>query len=150
MYRLIYSELLSIVGPQSMLKIEILAYALCEVSSESLGYLNMADIRDILRSCKDTEIDENFRDNVIKSLSADCPICGDSYPRSHMEKMFLCDHTCCLNCVKRYYRGTVKEIRDLKSLKKLTCFMEEHEISDEVKLNFFQWLETKVSYNSFI
>jgi len=147
---MIYSELSRIVGRQSMLKIEILAYALCEVPSENLEYLNMSDIRDILRSCKDTEIREDFRDYVVKSLSMECPICTSSFPRSHMEKMFLCDHTCCLDCIKIYYRSTVKEIGDPKALKRLTCFIEQHDILDEVKLNFFQYLGAKVSYNSSI
>lgn len=150
MYRLIYSELSRIVGPQSYIKIEILANALCEVPRDSLEHLTMSDIRDILRSCKDTEIREDFRDNVVRSLSMECLACSGSYPRSHMERMFLCDHTCCLDCIKIYYRTTIAEIRDPESLKKLTCCMEPHEISDDVKLNFFQYLGTKVNYNSFI
>jgi len=149
MYRLIYSELSRIVGPQSYIKIEILADALCEVPPDSLEHLTMSDIRDILRSCKDTEIHEDFRQDVIKCLSQECQICFGSFPRSHMERMFLCDHTYCLDCTKMYYRSTVKEIRDPKSLRKLTCVMEEHEILEEVKLNFFQYLGTKVSYHSF-
>jgi len=64
--------------------------------------------------------------------------------------MFLCDHTCCLDCIKIYYRSTVKEIGDPKALKRLTCFIEQHDILDEVKLNFFQYLGAKVSYNSSI
>jgi hypothetical protein len=61
-----------------------------------------------------------------------------------MQEMFLCTHTCCLDCAKDYYRGVIKEIKDPESLKKLTCFQELHEISDDVKMNFFNFLGTKV------
>ena len=145
MHRLIYSELSRIVRELSSLKIELLAYALCKVSLESLEYLNVVDIRDIINSTSNTQIREDFQDNTIKSLSLECPICGGSYPRSRMETMFLCNHMCCLTCVKEYYRNTIKEIRDSRALQKLTCFDGGHEISDDVKLNFFQYLGAKVS-----
>ena len=148
MYRLIYTELSKIVGRQSPLKIELLAYALCKVPSNTLQYLNMADIKDIIRSCPDTQIHDSFQDYAIRSLSTDCPICSESFPRSRMETMFLCDHMCCVTCAKDYYRLTIKQIRDSGALKKLTCFQEELEISEETKLNFFQYLGSKVSYNS--
>jgi hypothetical protein len=150
MHRLIFSELSKIVGPQSTFKIEALANALCEVSPSNLKYLKVADIRDILRSCSDTRIPDNFGDNLMRSLSMECPICSGSYPRSFMEEMYLCSHTCCLDCVKQYYRNAIKGIKDPKSLNRLTCFQEEHEITDEIKLNFFQHIGTKVSYFSFV
>jgi hypothetical protein len=149
MYRLIYTELSKVVGRQSALKIEFLAYAICKVSPDSLQHLNMVDIKDILRSTGDTQIREDFQENAIKTLSMECPICMESFPRSRMEIMFLCNHTCCLNCAKDYYRRTIKEIRDSAALKKLTCFQEEHEISEEIRLNFFQYIGSKVSFNSF-
>jgi hypothetical protein len=65
-----------------------------------------------------------------------------------METMFLCGHMCCVTCAKDYYRHTIKQIRDSGALKKLTCFQEEHEIAEDIKLNFFQYLGAKVSYNS--
>ncbi|CAF1251018.1 unnamed protein product [Rotaria sordida] len=145
MYRLIYSELSTVIGRQSVLKIELLAYALCKVSSNSLEHLSMADIKDILRSSSDTEIHENFQDNAIKSLSMECPICTESYPRSRMETMFLCGHMCCLTCARDYYRSTIQQIRDPQALKKLTCYDEELEIADDVKLNFFQYLGSKLN-----
>ncbi|CAF3657312.1 unnamed protein product [Rotaria sordida] len=145
MYRLIYSELSNVIGRQSVLKIELLAYALCKVSSNSLEHLSMADIKDILRSSSDTEIHENFQDNAIKSLSMECPICTESYPRSRMETMFLCGHMCCLTCARDYYRSTIQQIRDPQALKKLTCYDEELEIADDVKLNFFQYLGSKLN-----
>lgn len=75
----------------------------------------------------------------------DCVICGGSYPRRCMEKMFLCDHTCCIECIKGYYRVTVAEIRDPSSLQRLTCCMEPVPILEDVKLEFFQYLGTKVN-----
>ncbi len=146
MFRLVFSELSKIIGQQSELKIEILANVLCEVPADSIQHLNMVDIRDIVLSCADTRIHDNFRDHAIKFLATDCPICGEYFPRSRMEEMFLCRHTCCLDCVKRYYRGVIKEIKDVQSLKKLTCFEETLDISDDVKMNFFNFLGTKVIY----
>jgi hypothetical protein len=144
MYRLIFSELSKVIGPQSELKMEILANGLCEAPADSIQRLNMVDIRDIVLSCGDRAIPDNFRDTVMKFLSTECPICTEFYPRSRMEEMFLCRCTCCLDCVKDYYRGVIKEIKDPESLKRLTCFQELHEISDDVKMNFFNFLGTKV------
>jgi hypothetical protein len=149
MYRLIYTELSRIVQGLSAVKIELLAYALCEVPFDSLEHLNVVDIRDILNSCSNTQIREDFQENAVKLLSLECPICGGSYPRSRMETMFLCGHMCCLTCIKEYYRNTIKEIRDSRALNKLTCFEEAHEISEDVKLNFFQHLGTQVKYEDF-
>ncbi|CAF3298632.1 unnamed protein product [Rotaria socialis] len=145
MFRLIYSELSNVVGPQSGVKIELFAYALCDVSPDTLKYLYMIDVKDILRTTNDTEINENFRDNAFKSLSIQCPMCFESYPRGRMETMYLCDHVCCLDCIKQYYRGAIKEIREPQSLLKLTCFQELKPISDDVKLNFFQYIGSKFS-----
>lgn len=147
---MLFSELSRIVDFKSSLKIEILSYVLCEVDADSLEYITMSDIRDILRSCKDTEIPENYRDNVFKYLSVECPMCGGTFPRSHIEKMFLCEHICCLDCTKIYYRMVVKEIRDADSLKRLTCCSEAHDIPDDVKMHFFPYLGTKVHFHSFI
>jgi hypothetical protein len=67
-----------------------------------------------------------------------------------MERMFLCRHALCIGCTKRFYRASIKEITNAESLKRLTCFVDNHELSDDIKWDFFQYLETKVSYNSFI
>ncbi|CAF4929174.1 unnamed protein product [Rotaria sp. Silwood1] len=144
MYRLIYSELSHIIGQQFGLKIELFSYALCKVSVASLEHISIADIKDIC-SIKDTAIHENFQDNAIKFLSMECPVCCDSFPRSRMETMYLCNHMCCLTCAQDYYRNAIQEIRDPQALKKLTCFQEEIEISDDVKLNFFQYLGSKLN-----
>ncbi|CAF4342928.1 unnamed protein product, partial [Rotaria sordida] len=65
--------------------------------------------------------------------------------RSQMETMFLCDHKCCLGCLKDYYRNNINKIQDSKSLNKLTCFSEEHEITGDTKMNFFTYLEAKLT-----
>lgn len=152
MYRLLSSELKRVVGIQSILKIEILASVLCEVPADSLDNLTIADIRDVLRAYSDHDIPDNYRDSLLKCLSTECPACGGNFPRSQMEKLFSCDnddHTCCLDCTKRYFRITVKEIRDTKSLRQLTCCIEQHEIADDANI-FFPILGTKVSLYVYI
>ncbi|CAF1348064.1 unnamed protein product [Rotaria magnacalcarata] len=144
-FRLIYSELSNVVGPQSDVKIELFAYALCDASPDTLKYLYMIDVKDILRTTSDTQINENFRENAFNSLSIQCPLCLESFPRGRMETMYLCDHVCCLDCIKQYYRGAIKEIGEPQSLSKLTCFQELVPISDDVKLNFFQYIGSKFS-----
>ncbi|UJR09583.1 hypothetical protein I4U23_013818 [Adineta vaga] len=144
MFRLIYNELCRISRNLSPVKIELIAYALYKVSLESLEHLNIIDIRDIIKSCDDREIRDDFQDSVMKLLSLECPICSGLYPRSQMETMFLCDHQCCLSCIKQYYRDTIKAIRNPESLNKLTCF-QEHILDDDVRLNFFQYLGTKLN-----
>ena len=127
---MIYSELSHAVSEQSPLKIEIFANVLWDVPRESLEHLSLQDIRDILLQGTDTEF-YYFQGNAARLLSTECPICADYYPCSRMEKMFLCEHTCCLDCAKRYYRDTIKEIKDSQSLKQLTCFDEPVELTDE-------------------
>ena len=141
---MIYSELSHAVSKQSELQIELFADVLWKVPLDSLEYLNLKDIQDILRSCSQTEL-YYFQENAAKLLSTECPICGNSFPCSRMETMFLCHHICCLDCAKNYYRGTIPQIRDSQTLKKLTCFENAVELTDETKLNFFQYLESKVS-----
>lgn len=150
MFRVIFSELSQIIGPQSVLKIEILANAICEAPAESINELGMIDIRDIVLSCDDTRIPENFQPNTFKALAIECPMCAMPFPRSRMEEMFLCRHICCVDCIKQYYRHTIAKIQDSGSLKKLTCFMEEIDINDDVKLNFFNYLGTKVIHLLFL
>ena len=89
----------------------------------------------------------NIVDTTTNSSMIECPVCADEYPVSQMERMFLCDHMICLPCLKDYYRLVIKEIRDFKSLKRLICLWEEHEISEDMTWDFLQYLETKVSYN---
>lgn len=145
---MIFSELSLIIGPQSSLKIEILANVLCALPYDNFEHLNMIDLRDIVLSCDDRAIPENFEERVKKALSKDCAICGSSYPNSYMQEMFLCSHLCCLDCVKQYYRSVVSQISDVKSLNRLTCFQESHPITEDVRLNFFNYLGTKVNEQS--
>jgi hypothetical protein len=126
MYRLLYSELSRIIGRQLSVKIEMLASMLCELSLESIENL------------------DNFRTHAMNSLSIVCSICTISFPRSQMETMFLCEHICCLICIKNYYRNNIIQIGDYQSLNRLTCFQEAHQITNETKMNFFIHLESKV------
>jgi hypothetical protein len=132
------------------LKLQILANCLSDAPAESIEHLTMADLRDIVLSCADNRISDYFQGNVTKMLSADCPICYNSYPSSRMETMLLCSDKFCIDCVKKHYRDTIKIIRDPESLKKLTCCANEHEISEDVKLDFFNMLGTKVIIVTYI
>ena len=67
------------------------------------------------------------------------------FPRNRMETMFLCDHVFCLDCVNEYYRNTIRQIKDFRKLKKITRFDKAVEPTDEIKLNIFSCLESKVS-----
>lgn len=89
-------------------------------------------------------------DTATQSLVVECPVCVCEYPRSRMETMFLCGHTFCIDCTKGYYRAAIKEIKNAESLKRLPCLVQHLELSDDIKWDFFQYLEIKVSYNSFI
>jgi hypothetical protein len=144
MYRLLYSELLHRIGQQSPVKIETLAGILCKSSSESIENLDMATIKNILGS--DSSFNDNFGSHATNSLSIQCPICTASFPRTQMETMFYCLHECCLECLKNYYRNTISQIVNYQSLKKLTCFLEEHEITEDVddRNLFFVVLRSKV------
>jgi len=144
MYRLLYSELLPIIGRESVVKIEMFALILCESPSESIENLDIVTIKSILCSTDPSQIHENFQTHAMNSLSKACPICLNSFPRNKMESMFLCDHMCCLDCAKDYYRTNIDKIQDSQSLNILTCFMEPHEITSETNLNFFVYLEAKV------
>src|ERR1700722_9388226 len=110
MYRLIFSELSCTVGLQSSVKIELFTSALCGVPLDSLQYLDMADIKDILRSCRDDRIDVTFGAEASKALAMECPLCYGTYPRSKMEAFFLCDDTCCTNCAKEYYKIAINNM----------------------------------------
>lgn len=145
MFRLLYTELSRIIRDLSALKIELLAYALCETPLESFEHLSIIDIRDIVNSCGNREIRDDFQEKARQLLAIECPMCFGSYPRSRMESMFLCNHSCCVDCAKNYYRGAVKDIGDSTSLNKLTCFCEHLPITDDVRWNFFQFLGAKVS-----
>src|ERR1700722_15963806 len=139
MFRLLYSELSSIVGRQLAVKIETLAAMLCELPLENLENLDIIAIKSILNSSNDLQFNDNFQTHAMNSLSIACPICMTYFPRNQMETMFLCDHICCLGCIKKYYRANISQIHDNQSLNRLTCFMEPHEITIETKMNFLTW-----------
>jgi hypothetical protein len=140
MSRLLYSEFSSVIGQQIPVQIETLASILCEeLSTDSIENLDIAAIKNIFPTNTNSGFNDDFRANIIKSLSIMCPICANSYPRNQIETMYLCTHTCCLGCIKDYYRETVKTVQDLQSLNKLTCFQETHPIVEDVKMNFFQY-----------
>jgi hypothetical protein len=142
MYRLLYSELLHTVGPQVPVKIETLAAILCESSSEYIENLDAAIFKNIL--CSSTDFNDGFGSQAMNSLSIMCPICTFYFPRTQMETMLLCQHECCKECIKNYYRNTINEIGNSQSLNKLPCFMEKIQITEDNKMNFFICLESKV------
>lgn len=142
MHRLLYSELSCVIDRQLPVKIETLASILCELPLESIENLDIASIKDILR----LQFDDTFRERVKNILSLVCPICAVYFPRSQMETMYLCDHMCCLDCIKTYYRNNINKIGDCQSLNRLTCFHVAHPITEEGKMDFFIYLGAKVCY----
>ena len=104
---------------------------------------SVSDLKSILCS-NDFQVLDNYRKNVTDLLAMQCPICYASFPRTQMEPMFLCDHMCCAECTKNFYRTTIDEIQDTQSLNRLTCFHTPHEITDDQHMFFFIWLEAKV------
>ena len=147
MYRLLYSELSHIIGRQGDVKIEIFASMLCEASLDNIENLDIITIKNILGSSDASYIDNNFQTHAMNSLASECPICLGSFPRSKMESMLLCNHMCCLPCLKDYYRNNIDKIQDIHSINILTCFMEPHAITNETHHNFFTYLEAKVCSN---
>ena len=145
MHRLLNSELSHIIRPQSPVKIELLAYVLCEIQVDTLERVDIADIKNILCSCEDSQIDESFHARALDALSTECEVCGNSYPRCQMESMFLCNHSCCINCVKDYYRVAIQNARSPEALNALTCY-EKHDLPVDIdtRMNFFQYLGSKV------
>lgn len=123
------------------IKIETIAGIFCNLPMDDLENLDVATIRSLCSR----EFDGYFIDNANKLFSNMCPICGGSFPRSQMETMYLCSHMCCLECLKNYYRNNICRITDARSLNQLTCFQEAHDITTDTKLDFFQYLGSKVS-----
>lgn len=144
--RLLYSELSHIIRRQSPVKIELLAFVLCDIPLEALEHADISDIKNILCSCEDTQIDESFQAKARYSLSQECALCGESFPRSRIEAMYLCPHACCTNCIKEYYRTAIPNIRNAEALSTLTCF-ERHDLpaDNDERMGFFQFLGSKVS-----
>ena len=142
MYRLLFSELSRIFVPQSPVKIECVARALCTVPMDMLEYLHISDLKNILLSDGD-----NYETIVSKFLAVECPICSDSFPLSRIENMFLCEHVCCVDCIKRHYRVAIDAIQDPRSLATLTCY-ENHPLPEDLdeRMNFFSCLQIKVRW----
>ncbi|CAF3343835.1 unnamed protein product [Rotaria socialis] len=141
-HRLLISEISNVMGPQAPVKIEMISSVLCELSLDAIGSLNIAAVKNLVTLNKEIQSD-SFRKDAINALSTTCPICLTTVPRNQMETMFLCDHMCCLECLKIYYQNTIREIEDHKSLNRLTCFSEAHELTNDTKMNFFTYLEAK-------
>lgn len=143
-----YSELTRRIGQQLSVKIEILASVLCEPSiADAIQNLDISTIKSvILSSTSNTHVTDNFRVFALNTLSIQCVACLSHFPRSQMESMLLCSHLCCLECTKDYYRVAINEIQDQKSLSRLTCIQEEHEIKDDQSMTFFILLEAKVFF----
>ncbi len=141
MYRLLYSEISPIIHSKDSVKVEMFARMLCDLPSDKIENLDINTIKNILSS---SSLGENFEMNAISSLSSACPICMTSFPRNQMESMYLCDHMCCLPCLKNYYKVNIDQIQDVHSLTILTCFCEKHEITSDTHHNFFTYLGSKV------
>jgi hypothetical protein len=139
MCRLLSSELTPKIGQMPSYKIEQFVRVICDSSSESIENLDITAVRNLF-SANVTNFDVNIRN----SLSIQCQICQDYFPRNKMETMFLCDHQFCLTCVMRYYRSNIDNVRDSKSLRILTCCVEAHEIPAESDTTFFSYIEAKV------
>jgi hypothetical protein len=148
MYRLLYSELSHILGRQVDVKIEMFTLMLCELPLENIENLDIATIKNILCSSDGSQINDNFQIHAMNALPKTCPICLGIFPLGQMENMFLCDHMCCLDCLKGYYRSNIDKIQDHQSINLLTCFHEPHEITNETHHTFFTYLEAKVCSNS--
>jgi len=127
-------------GPQLSLTIELFARMICDSSFDTIENLDIATVKNILSSSQS----DNFSNNAKNLLSMQCPICLGSFPRNQMESMFLCDHQCCLDCLKNYYRTNINSIQDNRSLSILTCFSTRHEITADRFMNFFTYIEAKV------
>jgi hypothetical protein len=119
--------------------IELFARVICDSPSESIENLDIITIKNILSLSFD-----NFDQKAKNFLSIQCPMCFTFFPRNQMETMFLCDHQCCLECLKGYYRANINNIQDTKSLSILTCFSTRHDITAENDMNFFTYIEAKV------
>lgn len=109
---------------------------LCSKSYDTIKNIDVGSLRTFLNASSATSMTENF--------FTDCPICYESFPLNRMESPFLCEHTCCSQCMKDYYRTAINDVRDASSISALTCYMERHPITDDTHHLFFIWLQTKV------
>jgi hypothetical protein len=133
------------IAKASSIKIEWISLALCDISIETLEYVTIDDIKSVIQSCEDSQVDESYYDTVSRYFSHACPICGDTFPASQMESMLLCSDQCCRMCTKTYYRTAILGLNDSTVLNSLTCF-ERHPVPNDAseRMCFFQLLDAKV------
>lgn len=140
MFRLISGELSNferdLIGPQ----IEVLSRRLCELPVDEIDNFDLSS----LKSLCSMRLDGNFYEQTTNILSVSCPICGGNFPRAQMETMFFCNHSCCRDCTKNYYRAILPNIGNVTALGRLTCFQEEHQLTDDQSSIFFAWITSKV------
>ena len=144
MYRVVYAELLPILGTRSAAKIEMFIRQICDTSVDRVENLSIASIKDALTSGDDRGISDNFAENANRLLPEPCPTCLIAFPRDQMEVMFLCNHRCCLPCLKIHYRTAINAIQGKVTLNRLTCFHTPHPIGEDKHDEFFTYLNPKV------
>jgi len=131
------SELPPIVGTTIVFNIDIFTRMLCEKSSETIKNIDIGSLRTFLTASNATAMVDTFL--------VDCPLCYETYPRSRLESLFLCQHSCCSDCMKDYYRTAINNVQVASSIGALTCYQERHPITnDETHHLFFNWLQTQV------
>ena len=117
--------------------IDIFARMLCDNSLETIKDIDIASLETFL-----TASDASF---LTETFFVDCPICFETYSKNRMESLFLCQHSCCSDCMKDYYRTAINNVQVASSIGALTCYQERHPITnDETHHLFFNWLQTQV------
>jgi len=125
------------VGTTIVFNIDIFTRMLCEKSSETIKNIDIGSLRTFLTASNATAMVDTFL--------VDCPLCYETYPRSRLETPFLCQHSCCSDCMKDYYRTAINNVQDASSIGALTCYQERHPITDdETHHLFFNWLQKQV------
>ena len=144
MCRLLYSELLPRFGSGMTIKIDMFVRTVCDFPFDRIENLDLTTVKTYLDSTGGSQISDTFIENAGRLLAIQCPMCLNSFPHNQIETMYLCNHQCCLGCLKDYYRIAINGIKDSSSLNTLTCFHDQHKITEDVYMNFFQYLERKV------
>ena len=86
----------------------------------------------------------------IENFLLECPFCVEEVPISQIEAFILCEHICCFDCMKQYYRRAIDDVQDASSIDLLACFVERHSISKEAQNFFYIWLQSKVRFRLLI
>jgi len=130
------SELPPIVGTTIVFNIDIFARMLCDKSSGEIKNIDITSVQAFLTASNATA--------MIDTFLVDCEVCYETYPRSRLESLFLCQHICCSDCMKEYYRTAINNVQDASSIGALTCYQERHPITEDTHHLFFTWLQTQV------